>query len=395
MDIFSFLENIGTAIVEGIATFLYSPAFPYVFWTVLGLLALFILWKIYIAIRDRNLPNITYTREFTESGVYAGDEVELIETVCNRGFFPILGIDIEAYLYNELRLTEFEPPKKDGMQYFVSRFNLWPYMRIRRRHKLICLKRGHYKLQTAIIQKRVGEVVFDCPAEIYVYPRPLDIEPMIPPVSMSVGEERALRQLFADPFTVSGVRDYRFGDTVSQINFKVSARTYMTAGSSGSPLKVNDREFCAGRRFAIFIDYHLERDSGIDTPEYERRTDLALSYSAHLIRKAIYGGYSVGFFSNCKKPDGSMTQSYPIEGGEAHMIDIFKGMAEMRAADGGSFPALLDDMLASGENNTEMLMFILCPSGEIDARINELERRGNGVRVVLLGEFDREDEEHF
>ena len=373
--------------VEAIALFVMSPAFPYFFWTAVAIVILLILRKIYLRIRENNLHNITYSREFTEEGVYAGDEVELIETVVNNGFFPLLGVDIEAYLYNELRLQGFEPPKKDGMQYFISRFNLWPYMRIRRRHKLVCLKRGHYQLQSAVVRKKLGEEVFECPAEIYVYPKPFEIDPALPAVSMMQGDERALRQLFADPFSISGVRDYRFGDPVSQINFKASAKTWLGSRRSATPLMVNDRDFCAARRLCVFMDYHLERDCGIDGDDYEKLTELALSYSAHIIRNAVYGGYSVGFYANCKRQDGSMIERFPLAGGEAHMLDIFKTMASMRAADGGSFPALLDELIDSGENSSEILIFVLCQTPETDARAFELERRGNGVRVFSLPEL--------
>ena len=387
MAVIDFLTELLQTVIAGVARFLISPAFPYVLSTLIALLLLWILWRIYSHFREKNLRNITYSREFTEKGVYAGDEVELIETIVNNGFFPLLAVDIEAYLYNELRLQGFEAPKKDGMQLFLSRFNLWPYMRIRRRHKLICLKRGHYQLQSAVVRKKIGEEVFDCPAEIYVYPKPFEIDPMLPAVSTMQGEERALRQLFADPFSISGVRDYRFGDPVSQINFKASAKTWLGSRRSATPLMVNDRDFCAARRLCVFMDYHLERDCGIDGVEYEKLTELALSYSAYIIRQAVYGGYSVGFYANCKRQDGSMMQRFPIEGGETHMLDIFRTMASMRAADGGSFAALLDELIDSGETSSEVLIFVLCQTPETDSRAFELERRGNGVRVFSLPEL--------
>jgi hypothetical protein len=212
-------------------------------------------------------------------------------------------------------------------------------------------------------------------------------DPALPAVSMMQGEERALRQLFADPFSLSGVRDYRFGDSVSQINFKASAKTWLGSRRSATPLMVNDRDFCAARRLCVFMDYHLERDCGIDGEEYEKLTELALSYSAHIIRNAVYEGYSVGFYANCKGQDGTMFQRFPLEGGEPHMLDIFRTMASMRAADGGSFPALLDELLESGENSAEVLIFVLCDTPETDARAFELERRGNGVRVYSLPEL--------
>ena len=69
------------------------------------------------------------------------------------------------------------------------------------------------------------------------------------------------------------------------------------------------------------------------------------------------------------------------------MLDIFKTMASMRAADGGSFPALLDELLETGDSSAEILIFVLCQTPETDARAFELERRGNGVRIYSLPEL--------
>ena len=69
------------------------------------------------------------------------------------------------------------------------------------------------------------------------------------------------------------------------------------------------------------------------------------------------------------------------------MLDIFRKMASMRPADGGSFPALLDELIDLGENSSEILIFVLCRTPETDARAYELERRGNGVRVFSLPEL--------
>ena len=391
MNFFTILENAAAKIVEWIALFLLSPVFPFFLGAVVLVVLFLILRAIYLALRDRNLPNISYTREFSEPCVYAGDEVELIETICNRGFFPLFRVDMEAYLYNELRLTGYEPPKKDGMQYFVSRFTLWPYMRIRRRHKVVCLQRGYYSLQSAVVYKRDGEQFFECPAQIHVFPRPIPLDTVIEASGRMQGDERAVRPLFSDPFSISGVRDYRFGDTVSQINFKVSARTWMASGASSSPLKVNDREFCANRRLAVFMDFHLERDCGIDGGAYQKRTEAGLSYASALIREGIYGGFNVGFFSNCRGEDGSQAIRFPLAGGENHMLDIFRAFAELRPADGVSFPALLDEMIETGEGDCEIMILLFCPSSETDSRINELRRLGNSVRVIILSPEDEEN----
>lgn len=391
MNFFEFIENAFAAAIDGIGRFILSPVFPFFFWAAVAIAMFLLLRAIYMRLRDKNLSNIFYTREFSVAGAYAGDEVELIETICNRGFFPLFRVDVEAYFYNELRLPDWEPPKKDGMQYFVSRFNLWPYMRIRRRHRVVCMKRGYYGLQTAVtVRHDGGEIVFDCPAGLHVYPKPVSLDAVVEASGRMQGDERAVRQLFPDPFTLSGVRDYRFGDTVSQINFKVSARTWMASGASASPLKVNDREFCADRRLAVFMDFHLERDCGIDGKTYGRRIEAGLAYAAAVIREAVYGGFRVSFTTNCRQTDGKMCLRFPLEGGEKHMLGIFNAMAELMPQDGASFPSLLEELAETGDGDLEVIILLLCATPETDAGINLLRRSGNNVRVIFIGEEDEE-----
>ncbi|MBP5269338.1 MAG: DUF58 domain-containing protein, partial [Clostridia bacterium] len=305
MKLIDSVKNAIERAIELLFTFLLSPAAPIVLGIVLFILLAVALVKLYRRGRDAHLGQVSFERQFSEEGVYAGEEVELIETVTNRGFFPMIGLTVDAYLYNELRISGFDPPKKDGMQLMTERFTLWPYMRIRRRHRVRCLRRGSYRVESVAARTRLGEYYFDSPAQIRVYPLPVPVSAAADAAGRMQGDEKSRIKLYPDPFTNAGVRDYRFGDSMSSVNFKASARTWFAGNVSGSPLKVNARDYCANRRLAVFMDFHLERDSGIDGKKYGARIEVGLSYAAALIREAIELGFEAGFFCNCKQSDGS------------------------------------------------------------------------------------------
>ena len=67
------------------------------FYVIISLIALaivaLVLYRIYIALRNKRLGRIEYSRSFSEVGVYEGDEVEMIETVRNTGAFPLLWVE--------------------------------------------------------------------------------------------------------------------------------------------------------------------------------------------------------------------------------------------------------------------------------------------------------------
>ena len=374
-----------TTFVDWLVEFTKSPWFyVLVVFAALTLLAL-ILYRIYLALRNKRLGKIEYSRSFSEEGVYEGDEVELIETVRNTGAFPLLWVDIESYFYNELELEEYErdPKEKDKMQYLISRFNLWPYMQIRRRHKVICKQRGHYSLQVASIYSKTGPLAQEAPAQIFVYPKaiPLDMQDFAQ--GRLQGDYVSRRPLYQDPFSFAGIRDYRFGDQISQINFKASARVPF-GGATTSPFKVNSREFCASRRMMIYMDFHLPMGTSMEGEEYNRRGEQGLSFCAALVRDAAYGGFRVGFAANCKSQNGEMSLRFPCESGEAHMIAILKEMACIMPREGGSFASLLESAVTEGISDTEIVIVAFAENPDVQARTDALERLGNSVQVIIL-----------
>ena len=311
-----------------------------------------------------------------------------MEIIRNPGFFPMLGVDIESYIYNELELEEFEPDGKSSMQYCISRFNLWPKMQIKRHHRIAAAKRGHYKLQIATIYSKKAPIPVEAPAELYVYPKAIPLNLPAIAVGRMQGDFVSQRPLFTDPFSLAGIRDYRFGDPVSQINFKASARVPMT-GFSSSPLKVNARDYCASRKLMIYMDFHLPMGSKIDGREYNKRAERGLSFCAALVRDAIYGGFSVGFSANCKAVDGEMSTRFPCASSDAQLVAIMKEMARMNPADGASFASLLESDIREGMRDTEIIIVAFDTHEEVLDRIIMLEQFGNSVQsIILRGEDD-------
>ncbi len=376
-------------VLERILHFLTSPFFIGVCIVIGLLLVVMILLKIYGAMRASRLERLVYERRFSEEGVYEGEEVELVEIIRNPGFFPMLGVDIESYIFNELELEEYEPDGKSSMQYCISRFNLWPYMQIKRHHRITATKRGHYQLQVATIYSKTP-IPVDAPTELYVYPKAIPLGLPSIAVGRMQGDFVSQRPLFTDPFSLAGIRDYRFGDPVSQINFKASARVPMT-GFSASPLKVNARDYCASRRLMIYMDFHLPMGSKIDGKEYNKRAERGLSFTAALVRDAVYDGFSVGFAANCKAHDGELSSRFPCESSEAQLIAIMKEMARMNPADGASFASILEGDIRAGMRDTEIIIISFDTEEEVLDRINTLEMLGNSVQNIIL---EGEDEDN-
>lgn len=357
-------------------------------WVVLGFFAVvFLVLLFYIGklLRGRTISKLEYTREFSEKGVYESDYVYLIETIRNRSILPVFFVNVEAYLYNSLELEGYKPDRKKSMQYFTSRFHLLPFMKIRRKHLIRCAKRGYYAIETADIYYGKKVRYLTAPAELYVFPKVIPIDRVIIPTSNLLGDSATSRRMIYDPFSLSGIRNYMFGDPFNSINFKATARSGIV-GTSG--IKVNQRDFCSSRNLLVYLNFQVDVDFPVPTAEYERMMELGLSYASALIREASYNGYRAGFAANCVLVTGETSIRYPIESGELHLEGILREMAKVRASVGVSFLSMLEDDVKNCLHDTEIYILTPYETRMIDTYIRNFELLGNSVTLIKLSEED-------
>ena len=191
---------------------------------IVGAIVLLVVFYIFLSLKY--IDRITYKREFSEKGSYEGDELQLIETIANRSFLPFFFIDIEYYIFNELQYDDYEQERDRNMQYTRSRFFIvLPYMQIKRRHTIKLKKRGFYQLDTVTFWYGRKQRRISAPAQVYVYPKLTGIDDLPIPSSSMQGDAFSKQWLIKDPFSVSGIREYRFGDPFNSINFKATAKS--------------------------------------------------------------------------------------------------------------------------------------------------------------------------
>ena len=329
-----------------------------------------ILFVIYRVAGSVGLKRVEYKRYFSEEGVVEGDTVLLIEEISNRFFIPLFRVDVDSYLSNDLRLAGW-PPENSGMQLFTSRFYLPPYVCVKRTIELHCMKRGYYRLESVNIKGRQVKAE----AVLYVYPGMLEYGSGNPMESEMQNTLQTERQLFQDPFSFSGIRDYRYGDTFRSINYKATAKTGV--------VKVNNRDFFAGRNIMIYIDFGQSNLKPLDTDVYTALMERALSYSADMVWNSISRGFSVGFAANCRTHGRGRHVRYPMGRGHNHYIEILKEMAIIRMSDGCSLLWLINQDLDALWNVDIYIM--TANAAQILDDVSAIYRsRGNHVTILHL-----------
>lgn len=329
------------------------------------------------ALRRWQISRLKYERYFSDPGVFEGDRADLYEKITNPTPFPLLMIDIEAYVYGELALEGYTGIHSGDMQYFISRFNLLPRKTVIRRRRITAKKRGVYELGTASVTVGGDPVYFESHAKLYVYPRFSNLKLQTLPKNSLSGDMQSQRRLLTDPFSISGIRDMAPGDPFNSINFKATART------GGQRIKVNERDFCSGRIFMIFLNLQQPPEP-IPGPRFEQLMEAALSYSASLVRSALKSGYRVGFAANCGGEGKSPVCFLP----SSRQDTLQKILCEMAAARlfecDMSFSALLSRLLPSVKD-ADVFMLTAAVLPEYGAAINQYKRRNNNVTIIQTG----------
>ena len=329
------------------------------------------------ALRRWQIGRLKYERYFSDTGVFEGDTAELFEKITNPTPFPLLMVDVEAYVYGELELQGYTGLHSGDMQYFISRFHLLPRKTVIRRRRITAKKRGVYELGTASVTVGGEPVYFESRAKLYVYPRFVNVKPQTLPKNTLTGDTRSARRILTNPFSISGIRDMAPGDPFNSINFKATART------GGQRIKVNERDFCSGRIFMIFLNLQPPAEP-IPGPRFEQLMEAALSYSASLVRSALKTGYRVGFAANCGGEGVSPICFLPSSRQDT-LQEILQEMASARLFDCNmSFSALLSKLLPSVKDSD---VFIITSSvlPEYGAAVKQYKRRNNTVTVMQTG----------
>lgn len=341
------------------------------------IISVYILVFLFYKIRKAQVNSLRYDRSFSQEGAFEGECIYFTEEITNTSALPLFFCDVEMYIYGQLRLDGYEGLHVDDMQYFVSRFHLPPRATVRRTRKITLLKRGVYDLTTATVYVRNTPHYLESTASLYVYPKYKNISDFSDPMNSIQGDAKTKRRLLTDPFSLNGIRNIAPGDPFSLINFKATAKT------GGRIIKVNERDFCSGRVFMLYINFAQPPDDPIPADRYEPLMEDALSFACSLIRKSISDGYRVGFGANCKTDKGYDLKHFLPSSSVMTAEEIYKEMAKIRLSEGISFNSMLEKNLPFIKD-CEICILSTHISPETDAIIKAYKRRNNNVTLIKL-----------
>ena len=342
-----------------------------------------ILVLIYRKLKLWALSQIEYNRYFSTDGAFAGESFTMTEVLRNPTIFPLFFVEMEFFVPSGLTVDGVK-----GSEYTKSAsiFHIPPYSTVQKEHTVTSNKRDHYKLQNAGVEYRKIEFVFEVPIDVYVYPDKFYADLDLSEDVKLAGDTIANRKYVEDPYFFSGIRRYTPGDSMRQINYKASVRSF-----SGGQRQLMCNFYESSRSYDTMMyldltDYAAENAF----EECESILEKGLRCACHLFGQAESNGGKVGFVANCETDMGKYV-NIPMGTGHTHakkMLECFSVISSYARND-YSIHSLLRDAVKLPEETD--IYFITSHVTDKNAElIRALRRMGRSVSVIRL-EADRNE----
>ncbi|MEF2245800.1 DUF58 domain-containing protein [Paenibacillus sp. IITD108] len=332
------------------------------------------------------LKDIQYDRNFKVAACYAGDQVELVERIANRKWFPVPWLRVESQLSTHLhfgKLDNFSVSKGQVYQNHKSLFSLKPYVQITRRHCLVAARRGVYRLQTVtmtsgdLLGVHIRHKQIPLTGELLVYPKPAEVALDQLPFHSLQGEHVVKRWIIHDPFLTAGVRKYEAGDTLRSINWKATART--------GQLQVHKHDYTANRQLMIYLNIDDEEGMWRSVNNVDL-IEQGISWAAGAAAASIEQGMEAGFSSNMQLNNQYSSTKIEPGSGYEHLLFIFEAMARLSLEKTEPFSYLLQAAAEDGYEGRDVLIISTFWNDELEEQAARIRSNGNSVTVWELAE---------
>lgn len=329
------------------------------------------------------LRGFAYRRDFPRRTATAGDTVEFVEVIRNRGPLFLPWVRLEMRVPPSFEFHTREEVDIRSSNYHKSVFTLMPFSQVTRTHRVLLRQRGHFQMTQASLT--AGDLLglqlisqdVKAPTEIFVYPLLLSPDQLPLPSSRAQGEVSVRRWIQPDPFLLSGIRGYRAGDPERDIHWPATART--------GELQVKTHDYTADPRLMVLINAQKTEEQWGDLMDYEQeRIEYAISLAASLCVDALARGTEAGFGANMPMDEETESTCLLPARYAGRDEQLLRALACLRIRRVRSFPTFLEQL--PRQSGMDIVILSCYESESIRAQMECLRRLGNSVMLYILPE---------
>ncbi|MBU5488483.1 DUF58 domain-containing protein [Clostridium sp. MSJ-8] len=220
---------------------------------------------------------------FSETRVYVGDKLKLIETIENKKPFPLSNLNIKFRISKNIEFTKNKNAIITDKYYRNDIFQIQSNSKLIKSMDIIPHKRGYYTISNIDI---IGHNIFFNMTDtknlhsncyLYVFPNICNTPEVLYPIQSMVNEGVFNDNIFENSYIFKGLREYQPYDGFKKINWKVSAKK--------STLMVNQYENIHMFKVNILLNVDKPNIGGESLVEYSIR--IASTYVREFCNKSI------------------------------------------------------------------------------------------------------------
>ena len=331
----------------------------------------------------RGLHKVRYSRSFSRSRAFPGEEVTLEIVIENAKLLPLPWLEVIDEFPESLEFPDhkLEPSSVAGVDVLRTFFNVGPYERVRRRYRMICPKRGFHGFGR--IYLKTGDIFgfssiekrFDRTDAMIVYPQIVPVTELGLPPKQPFGDEKPIRPLVEDPLRFRGVRPYAPGDPPRHIHWRATARTGELQSKQFEPSSLPT--------LAMFLDVNTFEHfwEGMDT----ERLELAISATGSLAAHGIDIKRQVGLYVNAPMARGERTVRIGPSRHPAQLGRILDALAMIIPHTGNRVETLIAEEARRLPWGATVVVVTGRVTEGLEDELARLHRSGHAITLIAFG----------
>ncbi len=359
-------------------------------------LAVWIQNRLYKKLAFRDLD---YECTLSQTEVFEGDELELIETVTNNKWLPLPWLKAEISTSKYLEIAEKTATINESVRTISSFFVMKSYRKVERRWKIKTCRRGSFKIQniTLVSTDLLGNVALSQPIpvnlELTVLPRPLNLDEIYLSPRYTSGELVVKRHLLEDPFYIAGVREYTGREPINRIHWNATAKE--------QKFMVYNNECTSRQSVTVLLNMQSRADEHHSIIERDK-IENAIRCAAAVFESTMDNQTPLRFMSNGtmtedtehnagkfavkeeNKPQDILTAEY---WGEEHVLHLLRILSKLQDYSVSDFSAWLENN-QDNMGSTDLVIVSCYINDEIADFARIKSANGVHVRIFLLNKAE-------
>lgn len=325
--------------------------------------------------------NLEYSCTLSTDQACEGDVIELIEEIRNKKWLPLPWFKSEITTSRWLDFAGAQSVVSDQTRFVPSFFMLRSRQRVVRRWKVTCLKRGEFSIDqvvlitTDLLGFSALSMAGQSGARIIVLPKPIGEDELAVSPRYITGDIMVRRQLVADPFYISGVREYTGREPMNLIHWNATAREQQ--------LMVFQNDYTSRQSVTVILNM---QSTVYEQHEVTRREliENAIRLCAGIFDSTLTSGMPLRFMCNGTLVKGSREPVSTAEfWGREHVEGLLQMLAKLQLHSTEDFSVYLNNIYPDVTSTDIIIVTVYMSEGLLDFAARK-EQQGTNVKFFTL-----------